>query len=55
MNGACGFLRRSFFSTLATTASPARSSVAIASASAAVFGSAFSPSHFQIRASNGGG
>ena len=55
MNGACAFLRRSFLSTDATTASPARSSVEIASASSFVFGSAFSPFHFQMRDSNGNG
>jgi len=55
MNGACGFLRRSLRSTVATTASPAASSAAIAWASSAVVGSALSPFQRQIRASNGGG
>jgi len=55
MNGACGRLRCSFFSTVLTTAPPAASSAAMASASSLVLGAAFSPSHFQMRASNGGG
>src|SRR5688572_16981244 len=55
MNGACGFLRRSLRSTFEMLAVPASSSVLIAFASSAVFGSAFSPSNFQMRASNGGG
>jgi hypothetical protein len=50
MNGACAFLRRSFFSTFETVALPAASSSRISCASASVFGSAFSPFHLKMRA-----
>ncbi len=55
MNGGCGRLRRSLRSTCVTWAVPARSSAAISSASAWVFGSALVPSQRQMRATNGGG